>query len=188
MSQVGKTQQLRQISHDEFVGLVVRHERRLRAFIATLLARTDDIDDVVQSASMVAWKKVDSFSYAKATPDDEFIRWLCTIARYEALALRRKSGASSLVFDEALIDRLAAIQIEESSYLEDRHKALLGCVQKLRSRDRDMTKQFYEESVSVPELAAAFGVGVNAVYKSLTRIRATLLECVRRAMRREECL
>lgn len=188
MSHVGKMHQLQQIAQDEFVGLVVRHERRLRAFIATLLARTDDIDEVVQSACMVAWRKLDTFSYAKPTPDDEFIRWLCTIARYEALAHRRASSSSSLVFDEALVDRLAAIQIEESSYLEDRHRALLACVQKLRARDREMTRRFYEESASVHELAASFGVGVNAIYKSLTRIRASLLECVRRAMRREECL
>lgn len=186
MLQANRPNLTRPIDRDEFVALLVRHDRRLRAFISTLMARTDDIEEVVQSACLVAWRKIDTFTYAGDSPDEEFVRWLCTIARYEVLTLRRSQASSHLVFDDSLIDRLTAIQFEESPYLEQRHQALMGCMKQLRPRDREMTQQFYEGHASVNDLAARFGIGINAVYKSLTRIRNSLLECVQRTIRREE--
>jgi RNA polymerase sigma-70 factor, ECF subfamily len=176
----------RRIGQDEFVALLVRHDRRLRGFIAAVLGRVTDIDEVLQNVCLVAWKKMDQFRYHQRTPDEDFLRWICTIARYEVMAYHRAQSKSPLLLDAELMDRVAAMQIAESSYLEDRHRALAGCLQRLRPRDREMTRQRYEAGISAADLAAGFGVGVDAVYKALTRIRATLLECVERTMRREE--
>ncbi len=176
-----------QIGHDEFVTLLVRHDRRIRGFIATLLARVDDsIDEVLQEVCLVAWKKADQFRYSGTEADEEFVRWICTIARYVAMAWRRSQCKSPQLLDKELMDRLTAIQTTESSYFEERHQALMGCLQRLQFRDREMTRQRYEVGISVPELAAAYGIGVDAVYKALSRIRATLLDCVERTMRRKE--
>jgi RNA polymerase sigma-70 factor (ECF subfamily) len=188
MTPVSNTNLARQIDRDEFVALLVRHDRRVRSFIATLLARTNDIEEVVQSTCLVAWRKIETFTYQDTTPDEEFVRWLCTIARYEVMSLRRDRASSRLVFNDDLIDRLAAMQLNEASYREQRHQALISCMQHLRHRDREMTRQFYEARATVNDLAARFGIGANAVYKSLTRIRATLLECIQRTMRQEERL
>jgi RNA polymerase sigma-70 factor (ECF subfamily) len=137
---------------------------------------------------LVAWRKVDSFAYHGATADEEFVRWLCTIARYEVLTWRRSQAAShSIVLEDSLLDRIQAIQFQESAYLEQRHQALVHCIQKLRPRDREMAQLFYDAQSAVRELAVRFGIGVHAVYKSLTRIRATLLECIQRTVQREEC-
>jgi RNA polymerase sigma-70 factor (ECF subfamily) len=176
----------RRISQDDFVALLVRHDRRVRSFISTLLARWDDVEDVLQSSCVVAWRKFDSFSFCAATPDEEFVRWLCTIARYEVLSLMRAQKIGHLVFDTELIDRLANIQLDCSPDLEDRHHALAKCIQRLRPRDREMTRQRYEFRVDIPELANRFSVGQDAIYKSLARIRSALMRCVELSMRREE--
>lgn len=177
---------VQRIGQEEFVALLVRHDRRLRGFIATLLGRIADIDEVLQNVCLVAWKKVDQFCYQGASADEEFVRWICTIARYEIMTYRRTEDSSLLLLDASLMDRLAEMQIAESSYIEDRYKALVGCIQRLRPRDREMVRQRYEANLSAHDLAAAFEVGVNAIYKALTRIRATLLECVQRRLSREE--
>src|SRR5689334_19375904 len=71
------------ISEEEFVALTVRYERRVRLFIATLHSERRDVDEIVQDAWVVAWKKIKNFHFAGEEPDEEFVRWLCTIARYE---------------------------------------------------------------------------------------------------------
>jgi RNA polymerase sigma-70 factor, ECF subfamily len=173
------------ISHDQFVALLVRHDRRLRSFLATMLCNLHDIEEAVQNASLVAWRKIESFSYTGATPDEEFVRWLCTIAKFEVLTLRKSPATQLLVFEDRLLERIAAVNTERSSYLEQRYQALVHCIQRLRPRDREMAHRFYEADTTAQELATKFGIGVHAVYKSLSRIRENLMECIRRTLQRE---
>jgi RNA polymerase sigma-70 factor, ECF subfamily len=176
------------INHDQFVALLVRHDRRLRSFIATMLGNLHDIEEAVQNTSLVAWRKIQSFTYTEETPDEEFVRWLCTIARYEVLTLRKSPASHLLVFEDRLLERIAAVNSEQSSDLEHRYQALVQCIQRLRPRDRKMAHRFYEANSTAQELATKFGIGVQAVYKSLSRIRANLMECIRRTMQREGSL
>ncbi len=176
---------VRRLEREEFVALVVRHERRLRAFVATMLARVDDIDEVVQNASLVAWRKIESFSYGQAVPDEEFVRWLCTIARYEASAYRRQKGAARLVFDEDLLDRLSDMRLGQGEYLEARHRALIQCLQRLTPKDRETICKRYCDELPVQTLAEMSGRSIEGIYKSLSRIRTALLVCIDRALRQE---
>src|SRR5215218_6808597 len=66
------------ISEESFVALTVRYERRIRTFVATLHPNPSDIDEILQNAWLVAWKKLNTFCYTAAEPDEEFVRWLCT--------------------------------------------------------------------------------------------------------------
>ena len=172
------------ISEEEFVALTVRYERRVRLFIATLHPDRSHVDEIVQDSWLVAWKKLDTFHYTGEEPDEEFVRWLCTIARYEVLKHRKKS-APRLVLDEHVIDKLAALQFEEAEYLEARHDALMGCIENLRPRDKELIRRRYETNASVHELADWIGRSVDAVYKSLNRIRTSLLACIERTLKRE---
>ena len=73
--------------------LIARHERRIRSFIASLVScNRDAVDEVIQSTYLVAWRKLESFTYVDPTPDEELIRWMCTIARFEVKDFIRKSN------------------------------------------------------------------------------------------------
>jgi RNA polymerase sigma-70 factor (ECF subfamily) len=172
------------ISEEEFVALTVRHERRVRLFIATLHPERGDVDEIVQDAWLVAWKKMEIFRYSGEQADEEFVRWLCTIARYEVMKYRRKS-VPRLVLDEQVIDKLAALQFDEADYFEARHEALSVCIENLRPRDKLLIRRRYEENLSVHDLASCVGRSADAVYKSLNRIRTSLLACIERTLKRE---
>jgi RNA polymerase sigma-70 factor, ECF subfamily len=172
------------ISEEEFVALTVRYERRVRLFIATLHPDRSDMDEIVQDAWLVAWKKIDLFRYRSETPDEEFVRWMCSIARYEVMKYRRK-GVPRLVLDEAVIDKLAALQLDEADYFEARHEALTRCIENLRPRDKTLVRRRYEENLPVNDLAEHIGRSADAVYKSLNRIRTSLLACIERTLKRE---
>jgi RNA polymerase sigma-70 factor (ECF subfamily) len=172
------------ISEEAFVALTVRYERRVRLFISTLHPERGDVDEIVQDAWLVAWKKLDIFRYTDEEPDEEFVRWICTIARYEVLKYRRKS-VPRLVLNEEVIDKLTALQFEKADYFEARHDALAGCIENLRPRDKELIRRRYEENFSVHEMAVAIGRSADAVYKSLNRIRTSLLACIERTLKRE---
>jgi RNA polymerase sigma-70 factor, ECF subfamily len=173
------------ITEEEFVALTGRYERRVRLFIATQHPERSDVDEIVQDAWLVAWKKIDTFRYSGEQPDEEFVRWLCTIARYEVMKYRKKSPPR-LVLDEHVMDKLAELQFDKADYFEARHEALSTCIEKLRPRDQEIIRRRYEENVSVHDLASYIGRSADAVYKSLNRIRTSLLACIERTLKREE--
>jgi RNA polymerase sigma-70 factor (ECF subfamily) len=173
------------LTEERFVSLTVRYERRVRTFVTTLHPQRSDIDEIVQNAWLVAWKKLNTFRYSGEQPDEEFVRWLCTIARFEVIKYRQKN-APRLLLDEDAIEKITALQFGEADYFEARHQALLACIENLRTRDKELIRRRYQEDVSARELADWIGRSVDAVYKSLNRIRTSLLACVERTLKREE--
>ena len=174
------------LSPDQFVVLIARHERRVRSFIVSLAASSADaVDEVVQATYLVAWQKLQTFTYVEATPDEELVRWMCTIARFELMSYSRRYGSSRVSFDDRLIEQIAAVHAETSDYLESRHQALRGCLEKLPQRQREMLGQRYWRGLSIQELAAGRGQDVNAVYTALSRIRKGLERCIRVSLRQE---
>jgi RNA polymerase sigma-70 factor (ECF subfamily) len=169
-----------------FVVLIARHERRIRSFIATLVScNRDAIDEVIQSTYLVAWRKLDSFTYVEAAPDEELIRWMCTIARFEVKDYLRRRRDFRHALDLRLIERIADLQLEESDFLEGRHAALAHCIGQLPSRQRHILSLRYAHDLSVKELAAWEGRDAGAVYTTLSRIRKVLERCIRNTMRQE---
>ena len=76
----------------------------MRLFVSTLHLQRSDVDETLQDAWLVAWKKLDSFRYSAEQPDEEFVRWLCTIARIEVNKYRRKNATGLLLDDEVIED------------------------------------------------------------------------------------
>ena len=65
--------------HETFVRLLLEHEPRVRGFIRGLVPTWHDVDEVVQQASLVAWRKFNEFDRGT-----NFGSWLMVIARFEA--------------------------------------------------------------------------------------------------------
>lgn len=174
------------LNPDQFVVLIARHERRVRSFIVSLAAASADaVDEVVQATYLVAWQKLHTFTYVEATPDEELVRWMCTIARFELMSYSRRYGSSRVSFDDRLIEQIAAVHAETSDFLESRHQALRGCLEKLPQRQREMLGQRYWRGLSIQELAAGRGQDVNSVYTALSRIRKGLERCIRVSLGQE---
>lgn len=169
------------LSQDEFIVLIARHERRVRGFVATLVRQRDDIDEIVQQACLTAWRKLQEFTRMEDTLDRDFSRWLCTIARFEALGYVRKHRGSRLLFDSELVSKLADVQLQDECS-EDRREALRGCLEKLTDRQRDLVRRYYRAHESAAEIASQDGVTRQAIFKRLRSIRSGLLDCVRRSL------
>lgn len=175
----------KELGSDMFVQLILKHEWRVRAFAATMLGRSQNIEDIVQDVYAVAWEKREQFCYEADEPDEEFVRWVCTIGRYEILKNLRKQAKGGLVLDEATIERLVTFQFDENTYLDSRRRALGKCLEQLRTVDRLLIRRRYATELSVEQIAQENGKTVSATYKSFSRIRKSLMACIGRSLSQE---
>jgi RNA polymerase sigma-70 factor, ECF subfamily len=162
-----------------FLRLFLRNERRLYAYILTLLPRRADADDVLQEASLVMWDKFDP-----AAPPDDFAAWGCRIAYFKVLDFRKKRQRSRVLFSQETLERLAETAVEQTAglQLDERREALADCLARLRPQDRDLLARRFAEGATTLSTAEQVGRSADAVYKALARIRQALFECVTRTL------
>src|SRR5262249_11564165 len=165
-----------------FVGLFLKNERRLYAYILTLLPNRADADDVLQEASLVMWDKFD-----EQHPPDDFAAWGCRIAYFKVLDFCKKSQRSRVRFSQAMLERIAETAVEHADalQLDERREALSGCIEKLRPADRELLGRRLAEGATTQSTAAQLGRSVDAVYKALAKIRQALFDCVTRTLAKE---
>lgn len=168
------TQPTKAAADEGFVRLFVRNEQALRVYARALVPSMDSVDDILQEASVVMWRKLDQLD----SPDN-FLPWAKVIVRFEALRCRRKFARDRLVFSEELIGMLAdqsADSEEDELVLE---KAILRrCLEKLSSSNRELVLAPYAGSGRVKELAKKSNRTSNSLYKLLGRLRAKIQGCI----------
>lgn len=160
---------------EQFVRLFSLHQRRIYAYILTLLPHRADAEDVLQESSAVIWRKFDQYE-----PNTHFAAWACGIARLEALNFRRRHRGEPLQFDDAAVEVLAEEVESRGEELEDRYRALADCLERLSPADRDLVRRRYTEQASVPRVAEQVGRPLEGLYKAFARIRRALHECIDR--------
>jgi RNA polymerase sigma-70 factor (ECF subfamily) len=169
----------------EYVQLFVANQRRIHAFIRSLVPHALDSEDVLQETSITGCQKFPEVAERLISSPEAFVTWACTIAKFEALKHFRKKKASQLPVTEELLEQLADRHQQQSEYLEMRYRALTHCVQKLSPKDRLLLQHRYETDARPQQIAASTGRPLNSVYKGLQRIRASLLVCIDRVIRSE---
>lgn len=183
---VVKQSAVKQSSSDEddryeaFVRLLVEHEPRVRSFLRGLLPSWHDVEEVAQEASLIAWRKFDSFEEGTA-----FGGWLLTIARFEALKYRRRVARSPLVFSDEVWELLAEEASGEEN-LQIRRRHLEVCLGKMELTKRNLLLKVHTSGVVIREVAQESGKGEEAFYKVIQRLRVSLRDCVLKSIETEK--
>ena len=101
------------------------------------------------------------------------------------MTYRKKAAARGrLFFNSDLISTMAEERGASTAMhlLERRRRALEGCLARLRQRDRDLLARRYCAGTTVKKLAEEACRSSNSIYRSLERVRMTLLECIQRTL------
>lgn len=164
----------------EFAELLRTHQARLYAYIHSLVRDLNDADDLFQQSAVILWNKFGEFDHSRS-----FFAWACGIARFEVANFIRSRGRKKLYFtDELNLMLLEAAEQMPATESEDRREALDACLQKLRTRDRELLRECYNEGDdSITAVAQQRGRSSHSVYNSLRRIRRSLSECIERSLR-----
>jgi RNA polymerase sigma-70 factor, ECF subfamily len=162
---------------DGYVELIIEHQRRLCAYILTLLPDPNQAYDVLQQTNLVLWRDADRFNEGT-----NFFAWACRVAYFQVLDYRERSQRDRLRFDEGLLDLLTQ-EFESGVQCEsDRLSAMRECVESLPANHRDLLGRRYQENESVAAIAATTGRTSGAISAGLYRIRMALLDCIERRL------
>ncbi|MCX7397656.1 MAG: sigma-70 family RNA polymerase sigma factor [Planctomycetales bacterium] len=152
---------------------IARHQSRLRAFVRCLMVRPSDVDDLLQEINVVLWEKCDEFQ-----PGSDFWAWASQIARFKVLNQVRKYGRERLVFDDAVLQQLAAMAEQKLQDLDRRRDALDHCLKQLPPAQRQLIDLRYASGQTVESIAESIGRPAGSIRQTLYRIRAALEACV----------
>lgn len=157
----------------QLMALMTRHQRRIFAYIYTLVPDRHDAEDLLQETSVVVCEKFDEF-----ITGTDFVAWACQIAWWRIRYARQKFARAKVVFDDDLLESVAHTAATMRVELDARHEALAHCLQKLAPRDRELVLTRYEPGSGVAEAARRSGRSMDAAYKALNRLRKLLHDCV----------
>lgn len=168
--------------HKQFLRLFLQNERRLYAYVLTLLPHRADADDVLQETSLTMWDKFDP-----GAPPTEFLAWARKVAYHKVLDFNKKSTRAQARLSTIFVKRLAetaAAQADELQ-LEERREALTHCIEKLPPADRDLLTHRFADGATTQSTSEQLGRSVEAVYKALAKVRENLFQCVQKSLAKE---
>jgi RNA polymerase sigma-70 factor (ECF subfamily) len=160
---------------EDFVRLMTEHQGRLFGYLYSLLGDADQANEVLQETNVILWR--DSQEYR---PGSNFKAWAFRVAHFQMMAFRQRQIRDRLVFEDDLIEGLAAGAREADENFEARQKLLDGCLEKLGEPQRDLIRRRYALGESLQSIAERRRMSANAVTQALFRLRQSLMQCVAR--------
>ena len=159
---------------DDFVGLLAKHEPRIRRYVLSLVADYETTEDVIQETFIAIWHKFDEYD-----PERPFYPWACQFARNKVLNFYKKQTIRRRYFSDMTVELLMQVEERTSSTMTEQIESLNKCVKKLSSDDQTLLRHRYSEEITIAEVANLTGRPVEKLYRSLERIRRVLLQCIR---------
>lgn len=163
-----------------FITPFVRSQSHLYRYIACLVPRRADAEDLLQKTSLTAWQERHRVDRSR-----DLFPWLCGIARNHVRHYYRSQQRSKVVIDLELVEQMAERLVDADEFLHHRQQALSSCLDKLAPEDRRFLQRFYGQDQTVKQFASILERTVASIYKRLQRLRAALYDCVSETLARE---
>lgn len=162
-----------------FDELYRRYETSVRSIVRAETRRAADVNDIVQDAFTLAWRRIGSLRDA-----ERFRPWLMQIARRAVIDHARRTARRPLLDDD---DELALDQAtsdepgpDEVNELRELSQQLQGALAGLSRRDATAITLAAQFGFGPNEIAAAIGTSPNTakvvLHRARARLRAALVE------------
>ena len=167
---------------DHFLQHFLQAESALRGFIATVLVRPSDRDDVLQEVALRLWQLYDRYDAARP-----FTPWALGVTARCLKEEARKAARRPLLLEQSAVEQMAAAfeQLAGEESGGDAEAALAECLAALPDTSAALIRARYFARRSVEALAAGSGQSVMAVYQNLCRLRRRLADCIRQRLASE---
>lgn len=161
-------------SEENFVTLLTANQRKIFAYIMSLVANVNDADDIMQETAKVMLKEFNQFQLGT-----DFLAWATTIAHYRVLDFRKKRDRSKLIFNDKIFSCLENQAQSELQSTDEYLHHLRDCMQRLTEKDAGLIKLRYLNGIPVRNIALRFGRNTQSVYRSIARIQNLLRICIK---------
>ena len=157
-----------------YEALVIEHHVRVRAFVRSVGADPDWVDDIAQEAFLTAYREFDSFDASR-----DFGKWVrgiaANIVRNEIRKDARRQRILHTELAELLLKRYAATTEQVKPVAIE---AVRRCVKELAPKSRQVVRGRYHDGLAAPQLAEQLGLSAANVRQMLVRIRRQIRQCV----------
>jgi RNA polymerase sigma-70 factor, ECF subfamily len=168
-------------NREAFVQQIMAEQTSLFAYIARLLGNLNDANNVLQQTNLVLWRKADEFEAGT-----NFRAWARKTAYFQTLAFLRDKKRDKHVFDEALLEQLAARPQEADE--DERRVALRHCLGHISADSLELLRQRYAPGNSISDIAKQRHKSEGAIRNALMRIRQAVVRCIERQMSDANCI
>lgn len=145
----------------------------LYGYIASLLPRRDDADEVFQETSLKLLQNRDKYDPARP-----FHPWAFSIALNEVRMFMRRGRRRGGTFSDSMLAAIAEEQFRSDELISESLGRLSDCLKRITPDKRGLLEQCYSSGDSIKTIAAGRGVQAETLYKQLERIRRVLFECM----------
>jgi RNA polymerase sigma-70 factor (ECF subfamily) len=164
-----------QPEQNDFLKLFIKHNRRLFAYVLTMIPNHMDAEDVLQETAGILWSK-----FAEYKTGSNFYAWARQIARYKVLEYYKRKKA--VLVEVELLDRIQAASEPILDSMDERMAALRGCLKKLKPQDARLIHARFHENTTLKETAARTNQSVHTLYKRMAYIYTVLQVCIKKTL------
>jgi len=165
--------------HDTFLREFMPVREELLAFTFSLLPSHAEAEDTFQEASLLLWKKFDTFQ-----SNTNFRAWARKIIYYKVLSSRGRNR-KEVIWSPEVFEALDQGFEETASPFAQMKDALSQCLGKLSDSARRLVSLKYEQGSSIQEMARKLDRSTEGTKSMLYKIRRTLANCVRNSLHME---
>jgi RNA polymerase sigma-70 factor, ECF subfamily len=164
-------------STPEFLHLFCTAQPRLFAYILTMVPKWHDAEEILQETSVALWQSFDQFR-----PATDFWAWAKTTAFHRVLSFRKRQKRLAMPLSDQFVEVMDKEFDKLTGELEEQLQAMAECVDRLSPEERELITACYEPGAVTRDVAIQLGHPPGTVYKSLTRIRRTLMKCIEQTL------
>ena len=162
------------LTDEDILAVLMKARERLSATVFLIIRDTQIAEDIFQNVTLKALTKGATFA-----SEDYLLSWTFISAKREAIDWQRKQKRENTGLDSEVLE------IMENEWLQ-RHKnkgsqqldALRDCLEKVPSESQKLLKLRYFEGHSCGEVGKIIGLGLDAVYKRLSRLHKNIKSCM----------
>ncbi|MBK1832501.1 sigma-70 family RNA polymerase sigma factor [Roseibacillus ishigakijimensis] len=149
----------------------VCHQDVLKGFLSSLERDSHFVEDLLQETYLTVSRKALDFR-----PGSSFPKWACAIARYKWLELRRREARLPLLYTDEAVEQCIVDHFEGVG--DGRVQLLESCIEKLPATMKRLVELTYGQGLKPAESARELGWNPPSVHVALSRVRASLRNCV----------
>jgi RNA polymerase sigma-70 factor (ECF subfamily) len=158
---------------EEFLGLFLKHQDDLRAFLGSVVRDWHARDDVFQEVALILWREFDRYDRSRS-----FGAWARGIAAHKVMQDWEQARRRPTLLPPAAVQAMLQAYDRTEPSAEPELEALQQCLDRLPTEPRRLLGLRYREGLRLADIAMRLRSTSEAVHKALSRLRARLERCV----------
>lgn len=171
------------ISDKDILRMLMKSRDRIAAATWIIVRDAQTAEDIFQNVAIKAMTKDVEFKSA-----GELISWAFVTARRESIDWVRRHKKEASIPDTKLMEILEEEWQSDETREDSRLEALRSCVESLPGKLADLLRLRYFDGLSCGKVGEKIGIGLDAVYKRLSRVHQSLRDCVRSRLGKQEAI